>query len=252
MKPISILMYHQVGHFPNMKEHRATYCDLGRFRRQMKWLGLAGYSVISLDQAVSELRQNRHAEQKRVVLTFDDAYENFYENAFPILGEMGYPATVYAIAGMVGKKADWLAADGHHTPRLMNAVQLRQVQASGITVGSHSFHHIRLAEQDSDTIAQETTDSKAALEDILGAAVEHFCYPYGSHDRRCVQAVKAAGYATATTCQRAAATARFDPHALPRKAISFGDSLPGYWWKVVGKNEPKQAPVVIEAIGAGA
>ena len=252
MKRISILMYHQVGKFPTMKQHRATYCDLGRFRRQMKWLRLAGYRVIGLDEAVAALRENSRLGEKNVVLTFDDAYENFYENAFPILTELGYPATVYAIAGMVGKKADWLAADGHATPRLMNAVQLREVQAAGITVGSHSFHHIRLAEQDRKTIDAETVDSKAALEDILGTAVEHFCYPYGSHDRRCVEAVKAAGYATATTCQRAAATARFDPHALPRKAISFGDSLSGYWWKLVGKNEPKQAPVVIETIGAGA
>ena len=251
MKRIPILMYHQVGRFPAMKQHRATYCDLDRFRRQMKWLGLAGYRVIRLDEAVTALRENSRLDEKNVVLTFDDAYENFYENAFPILTEMGYPATLYVIAGMIGKRADWLATDGHDAARLMDAAQLREVQTSGITIGSHSFHHIHLAEQDRQTIAAETADSKAALEDLLGTAVEDFCYPYGSHDRRCVEAVKAAGYATATTCQRAAATARFDPHALPRKAISFGDTLPGYWWKLVGKNKPKQPPIVFEPIGGG-
>ena len=41
----------------------------------------------------------------------------------------------------------------------------------------------------------------------------------------------------------------FDAHALPRKAISFGDTLPGYWWKLVSKNTPKQQPIVIEPMG---
>ena len=34
-----------------------------------------------------------------MVLTFDDGYANFADNALPILNGYGYPATVYAIAG---------------------------------------------------------------------------------------------------------------------------------------------------------
>ncbi len=248
MKHISILMYHQVGQFPSMREHRATYCDLGRFRRQMKWLQRTGYKVLNLDDAITALKNDEHLQEKYVVLTFDDAYENFYRNAFPLLNELGFPATVYAISGMIGEKAEWLAADGHQTPALMTATQLREVQAAGITVGSHSIHHLHLAELQKSLISREVTDSKAALEDILGVAVNHFCYPYGSHNKTCLEAVKQAGYLSATTCLRAAATRAFDRHALPRKAISFGDTLPGYWWKLVSKNKPKHQPVVIEPI----
>lgn len=248
MKRISILMYHQVGHFQSMREHRATYCDAGRFRRQMKWLKLSGYNVLSIDDSLATLRDNSREHERNIVLTFDDAYHNFYEHAFPVLLDLGFTATVYAISSMLGKNADWLAADGHATPKLMTAAQLRELQAYGIDIGSHSAHHLRLAEQKEATIQKEVNDSKAALEDTLGTAVEHFCYPYGSHNETCVRAVKQAGYHSATTCQRAAASADFDPHALPRKAISYGDSLPGYWWKLLSKNEPKSKPVVIEPV----
>lgn len=232
-----------------MSEHRATYCDVNRFRRQMKWLKLGGYKVLALDDALATLRGGEKTK-KNIVLTFDDAYENFYQNAFPILQEFGFPATVYAISSMLGKNADWLAVERNEAAKLMTAAQLREVQANGITVGSHSAHHLKLAEQSEKVIRKEVNDSKSALEDLLGASVEHFCYPYGSYNKTCMQVVKQAGYHSATTCLRAAATASFDPHALPRKAISYGDTLLGYWWKLVGKNEPGKKPIVIEPIGS--
>ena len=52
-------------------------------------------------------------------------------------------------------------------------------------------------------------------------------------------AAAAAGYATGVTCQRALATPAFDPLALPRKAISLGDDLLGFWWKVQFKHRAK-------------
>ena len=45
------------------------------------------------------------------------------------------------------------------------------------------------------------------------------------------------------TCQRAAATPAFDPLLLPRKAISYGDTLPGFVWKLWMKDQPKQPPL---------
>ena len=48
---------------------------------------------------------------------------------------------------------------------------------------------------------------------------------------------------TAVTCQRASATTEFDLLALPRKAISHGDNLAGYFWKLEMKRRPKQAPI---------
>lgn len=240
MNRIQILMYHQVGDFPAMDTHRATYCDHRRFATQMAYLKMFGYKVLSMSEVLQCVRGDKPIPPRAVAITFDDAYENFYEYALPILQKHDFPATVYAIAGMLGQSADWLIADGHAAPPLMTGARLRELLAARIEIGSHSFDHIKLAEQTPELAFNEALKSKAVLEDILGNRVDHFCYPYGSHNLQTVEAVAEAGYLTATTCERAPATIGDDPLTLPRKAVAWGDSLVGVWWKMHMKNVPKR------------
>jgi len=236
---LSILMYHQVGHFPTMDTHRATYCNIGRFRVQMRALRLLGYSVIGMDRAVAALQGREPMPERAVVLTFDDGYENFYENALPILEGHGYPSIVYAVASQLGQHASWLAADGHVPAALMSASRLRDLAARGVEVGSHGMNHVRLRGLSPRAQLKELRDSRDQLAQILGRPVSHVCYPYGAHDLVTLHAAADAGYTTGVTCQRGAATPAYDLMALPRKAISQGDSLVGYWWKLAVKNAPK-------------
>ncbi len=243
MNGISILMYHQVGKFPPMRTHRATYCDVDRFRRQMAWLRAARYHVLDMDQVADCLAGRRPIPPRAVALTFDDGYRNFLTHALPVLARHGFPAIVYVVPELIGQRAHWLAADGHPAPPLLDAQELRQLQRHGITIGSHNLLHQRMAGQPPARQYRHALDSKARLEDLLGTECAHFCYPYGSHDANALHAVARAGYRTAVTCQRATATPDFDPLALPRKAVSFGDTLPGVLWKIHAKHRPKQAPV---------
>jgi peptidoglycan/xylan/chitin deacetylase (PgdA/CDA1 family) len=236
---ISILMYHQVGYFPPMKTHRAVYCDVRRFRLQMQALRWLGVPVLSMSQAVAALSGQAPMPKRAVVLTFDDGCENFYEHALPVLQAHNYPAIVYAIAGLAGGPATWLAADGHPTPPLMSLARLRELADLGIEVGSHAWSHIRLAEQTPELQLRELRDSRARLQDSLGREVPHLCYPYGSHSLQTLLATQQAGYSSGVTCQRAAATPEFDLLALPRKAISYGDDVLGFLWKLYAKDAPK-------------
>jgi peptidoglycan/xylan/chitin deacetylase (PgdA/CDA1 family) len=238
---ISVLMYHQVGDFAPMAAHRSTYCHYRRFAAQMAYLRRLGYQVLSLDQVVAGVAGQRPIPPRAVALTFDDGYENFYEYAFPVLQRYGFPAMVYLVAGLVGGKADWFAADGRATPPLMDTARIRQLRRAGIDFGSHGVSHVKLAQLDPARMRGEVTDSKARLEDLLGEEVGHFCYPYGSHNQEVVETARAAGYRSAVTCVRAAAVPGMDLLALPRKAISYGDSLLGYFWKLAMKDRPKAA-----------
>ncbi|AWI76801.1 polysaccharide deacetylase [Parazoarcus communis] len=240
MQPqINILMYHQVGDFAPMKAHQSTYCNHRRFAAQMAWLSRFGYTVLSMDQVLACLRGDTPTPPRAVALTFDDGYENFYEYAFPVLQRYGFPAMVYLIADLLGQPSSWFAADGRDTPPLMSAARILQLRKAGIDFGSHSATHQKLAKCEDQRIMEEVTRSKAKLEDLLGEPVRHFCYPYGSHDLRAVNAVAAAGYLTATTCARAPATPTDDPLTLPRKAISHGDNLLGFLWRLHVKNAPR-------------
>lgn len=244
MTQVQILMYHRVGHFPGrVKAHGALYCHLPRFRAQMRLFKVLGYSVVSLDDAAAGLRGEIALPPRPLVLTFDDAYVDFLDNAAPVLKAHGYPATVYAVSGLIGTTSSWDAGVGPEPAPLMNAAQLREVQDLGFTIGSHSKSHLRLAQQDDACILAEARDSKRALEDLLGRRVDHFCYPYGSHDLRAVNAAAEAGYLTGTTCVRAAATPADDLLTLPRKAVSRGDDVFGVAWKLLTKNIPKHPQI---------
>jgi peptidoglycan/xylan/chitin deacetylase (PgdA/CDA1 family) len=240
-RPINILMYHQVGEFAPMRTHRATYCDHRRFASQMAWLARWRYTVLSMDEVVACLRGERPTPERAVALTFDDGYENFYAYAYPVLARHGFPSMVYLISGMLGRPATWFAADGRDTPPLMSAARIRELRKAGVDFGSHTRSHVKLAQQGEQRMRDELTRSKAELEDVLGERVDHFCYPYGSHDRRTLDAVAAAGYLSASTCVRAPATSTDSPLALPRKAIAHGDNLVGFLWRLHVKNRPRRA-----------
>lgn len=239
MSGISILMYHQVGRFTPMKTHRAVYCDVDRFRLQMRTLHALRLPVLSMSEALACLQGRSAMPARAVVLTFDDGCENFHENALPVLEKFGFPAIVYAISGLAGGPATWLAADGHPTPPLMDFARLREIASRGIEIGSHGARHVRLSEASPEVLRREVHESRTRLQDELGQTVQHFCYPYGAHDLVAIEAVAEAGYQSAVTCQRGAATPAFDPLVLPRKAISYGDDIAGFLWKLYMKDAPK-------------
>ncbi|WP_462321756.1 polysaccharide deacetylase family protein [Halochromatium sp.] len=238
---LSILMYHQVGCFKAMRAHRANYCDAGRFARQMAMLAYGGFNVMTLEQALAGLRGARPLPPRAVLLTFDDAYAGFLEHALPVLSRHRFPAVVYAISDWLGQRMRWAEpAPGRAEPALMSAGQLRGLREVGISVGSHGVSHRKLAELTPKEQALELTQSRAALEDLLGEPVQDLCYPFGSFSQETVRLAADAGYRSAMTCLRGAASGSDHPLVLPRKAISFGDNLLGFAWKLA-KHRPKPA-----------
>ncbi|EAR20429.1 polysaccharide deacetylase family protein [Nitrococcus mobilis Nb-231] len=238
---VSILRYHQVGYFAAPRRHRTCYCHVRRFRSQMNYLKSFDYNVISLDEAVAGLFDDRPLPPRSVVLTFDDGYEGFHEHAFPILAQHGFTATIFIVTGLVGRCAEWLSADQVKAP-LMSAETLCELHRAGITFGSHSNTHPRLSGLSVSKQRDQIFRSKAVLEELLAEEVRHFCYPYGDYGRQTRELVEEADYASALTCLRGAANTAPNRFEIPRKAISFGDNLVGYFWKLHMKHQRKVQP----------
>lgn len=232
-------MYHQVGTFDHPREHRATFCEVSRFKAQMAYLYHLGYHVISLQDCVDALLGRKTVSENCVVLTFDDGYQNFYDYAFPVLQKYGFPATVFIVSSLLGKTAQWLADDGRYDPPLMNIDTICKLRAHGITFGSHTRTHPKLSQIGKRQQIEEIVRSKAELEDILGEEIKHFCYPSGDFTDNVVRMVQETGYTSALSCVRGSVTTGDNPFILPRKAISYGDSLIGFWWKLHMKHQKK-------------
>lgn len=87
-----ILTYHRVND-ENDWVFRGTPSTI--FKQQMEYLR-ENWKVFSLNEMVERI-QYRDIPEKAVVVTFDDGYADNYTNAFPILCEMGIPATFFLV-----------------------------------------------------------------------------------------------------------------------------------------------------------
>lgn len=205
-----ILMYHQIG------PHRGNAGDTWRttprdFERQLDHLVARGYRGISLSAHLDGASNGTRA----AVLTFDDGYAGVLGNALPLLVERGFSATVFCVSHKLGGRNDW---DEDGDP-LLDAAGVKALHAAGIEIGSHGATHRALPDVDDATLAEETRGSKERLEDLTGAPVATFCYPYGAHDERSMAAVEAAGYRAATVIRGGIDDDLRNPFRLRRVAV---------------------------------
>lgn len=102
---VNILAYHRVVADIEKAEQDAIYgivVSTATFRRHCELL-LRKYDVVSLETALSPTDDRRKATRPMAVITFDDGYVDFYEEAFPVLKELGLPATVFLPTDYIGQ-----------------------------------------------------------------------------------------------------------------------------------------------------
>ncbi len=125
-----------------------------------------------------------------VLVTFDDALECVFTEAYPILERLGIPFTIFVPTALVGGE---FTLRGERLP-MMSWPQLGEVVASIGACGSHTQHH-RLVPELSDAEAEdELLGSKRELEARLGIECFSFCYPKARVDGRAMRRVRNAGY----------------------------------------------------------
>jgi peptidoglycan/xylan/chitin deacetylase (PgdA/CDA1 family) len=130
-----------------------------------------------------------------LVITFDDGYQNFYSQAFPILETHSIKVTLFPIAGFIGRASEWdvLPRQEH-----LNKTQLREISDHGHEIGSHTMSHANLTLLRTSDVEQELRDSKKMLEDIIGKPVTSLSFPFGSWNNRVWEIAQSVGYSQAT------------------------------------------------------
>ncbi len=211
---IPILMYHNVAARPRGVSHPGLYLTPAQFRRHLQLLCWRGYRGVSIAEGLPFLRGEKHG--KVAILSFDDGYLDNLRNALPILLEFGFSASCYLVSSAIGSHNRWDSALLGIEKPLMNAAEIRDWLAAGMHVGSHSVSHPRLTRLSSAEKRRELFDSRAQLEDLLGIAIDHFCYPFGDHDAECRRLATECGYLSALTTRRAVAAPGSDLLTLPR------------------------------------
>lgn len=226
-RPIAILSYHQTTRPPARGTPvRSLVLPPRRLARQLWSLRRLGWRGLSMRDLEPYLSGDRTG--KVFGITLDDGYLNNYEEALPVLREVGFTATAFIVSAQIGGSNVWDHAKGAPPVPLMDLHHLREWLAAGMDIGAHTRNHVNLCECDEDTAREEIAGSKRELEQALGVAVRSFSYPYGAHRAEHAQMVREAGYLTATTIVSSRARAEDDPSRLPRISVHLHDRLPGF------------------------
>jgi len=104
---LRILAYHRVdsiGSKSGTLDPTLLSATPDQFARQIHFLS-ENYSLLSLDDLLSALGPGRALPPRSVMVTFDDGYRDFLDNAWPVLQHWQIPATLFVAT-------DYLAGDG--------------------------------------------------------------------------------------------------------------------------------------------
>ena len=234
-----ILMYHSIDRPPKGTKIPNLYVTPRMFRFQMGYLKMAGFSVIPLQDLLSRVSEG-DSSSNLAAITFDDGFQDFYTNAYPILNQYGYPSTVYVVTDLVAKNNSWDVKNETIVKPLMDWDTLREISKNGVRIGSHTLSHPQLTLLSDDTLRAELRDSKRTIEEQLGQAIDDFCYPYGDHNDRVRDMVRQAGYRSAVTTQRGHIETGFDPHALRRIPIKLITNPLSFLYKIHTTSEKRK------------
>jgi peptidoglycan/xylan/chitin deacetylase (PgdA/CDA1 family) len=143
-------------------------------------------------------------------LTFDDGHASDYREAFPALRELGLRATFFVVPTLIG------------TPGFVSWSELREMVAAGMEVGSHSLTHPFVDCLDASGLAREFGESKAIIEDHLGAAVRAASLPRGWATSALQPVLRELGYRVFCTSRTGWWHPGDEPLAMPRVAVYHG------------------------------
>ncbi len=206
---VPILMYHHVEDLSKAKQEGHAQFTIGTpfFRKDMEYLQKHGYHVIPFAQLIDAFDKGTKLPTKPIILTFDDAYEDFRTDAYPILKEFGFQATLFVPTGLVDNPGylTWQQLDS------MNADKL-------VTFSNHTWSHHNM-ETSLATITKEVDTAKEQLANHQMDQPMVFAYPYGLTSPLAEKYLKNVGYLLAVTTQKGTFQCQAKRLELPRLRI---------------------------------
>ncbi len=185
---VPILMYHYIEMPSATTTLKGLYLDPKIFEAQLNTLLKQNYQTYFMSELVQNINSRTSLTNKKIILTFDDGYEDFYSQVFPLLKKYNYKATLYVIINKLG------------TTGYLTREQIKILAASGLVeIGSHTFNHPDLRGLKSKDAKFEISASKKILEQISGQPVTSFAYPFGYYRNDFFAVVSSAGYTNAVS-----------------------------------------------------
>lgn len=229
---VLILNYHSVN--PDYKFSTSPY----DFEEQMLFLK-ENYEVISLDDLNSPDFNPLMIDKVKVIITFDDGYEDNFLYAYPILRKYNLPATIFITTDFIFNKVD-IAKDWpvYNNLKPLKLEQIKEMLNNKISIGSHSKTHYRSSSLSAEEFTLELSKSQQDIEKYIGIMVYTFAFPFGQK-KDCAQFDQSIfttnNYQIACTTSWGINSKDYDKLKLKRIRIDYFDTLKDFKNKLRGK-----------------
>ena len=199
---IVALMYHRIGQARNQWERQYCVSPL-QFAEHVRTLAEVGMRAVDIKAFVAWLKGTSELPDGSFLLTFDDGFRSVRQYALPVLEQYRWPATVFLVTDLIGKRDEWTRRDNPDgvTYSLLDADEIRDMAQRGVSFHSHTCSHPRLTAIDDASVADELVRSRLTLRQSFGFESDFLAYPFGHVDARIEDAANAAGFSAAFSTQ---------------------------------------------------
>ncbi len=196
------LMYHRFEE----NKYPSTNIKLKDFKEHIKIIEKNNINFINPDNFENELKNKN---QRKILLTIDDGFSSFYENAWPILKEKKIPFILFVSTREVGSS------------NYMTWGQIKELNEENfVEIGNHSHTHEYLVEEDYEIIKKDIEKSISIFKEKLGKNSSFFSYPFGEYSLEFKDIIKSLGFKYAFGQHSGVIDQTKDLYELPRFPIN--------------------------------
>ncbi len=157
-------MYHRFGE----SKYPSTNISINNFKKHLELVKDERITIINPGDFENKLFKS--SKERKLLLTIDDGFTSFYENAWPILKKEKIPFILFVNTREVGSFG------------YMNWAQIREISKSTFAhIGNHSHSHEYMVDWQKKEIKKDILKSINIFEKELGYKSEFFSYPFGEY-----------------------------------------------------------------------
>ena len=167
------LMYHRF----NEDKYPSTNIKMNVFEKQINIIKNKKYEFENPKNF--DIEFNKPKSQKKILITIDDAFTSFYENAWPFLKKNKIPFILFVSTEPVGRKG------------YMTWKQIKEIENEDFAfIGNHSHSHEYLVDFKFEDFKKDIDNSINIFNEKLGYNPIFFSYPFGEYTLEQINYIK--------------------------------------------------------------
>jgi peptidoglycan/xylan/chitin deacetylase (PgdA/CDA1 family) len=158
------IMYHRF----NENKYPSTNIQMEVFYEHIKLIKDSNYQFLELNNFIENF--DKAKKQKKILITIDDGFISFYENAWPFLKKNKIPFILFVSTDPIGKNG------------YMTWDQIKEIEKENFAaIGHHSHSHEYLIDKSNSEFISDIEKANKLFLKNIGYIPKIFSYPFGEY-----------------------------------------------------------------------